>query len=143
MSMKPLATITLTDEAASLRFARWLAPYLRAGDIISLEGELGVGKTFLARALIHCLCGAEINVPSPSFTLVQHYQAGHNEIIHADFYRLEKPQEVDELGLFDDCAEQIMLLEWADKLGPAKPADCLCLCLADELTDDNGKATQA
>jgi len=138
MSMKLLATLTLADEMASLRFARWLAPYLRAGDIISLEGELGVGKTFFARALIHCLCGAEVAVPSPSFTLVQHYQAGDVELIHADFYRLEKPEEVDELGLFDDCAEQILLLEWADKLGTAKPADCLCLCLVDEVPDEKG-----
>lgn len=141
MSMKLLATITLADEAASLRFAQWLAPILRAGDIISLEGELGVGKTFFARGIIHCLCGAEVNVPSPSFTLVQHYQAGQNEIVHADFYRLEKPQEVDELGLFDDCAGQIMLLEWADKLGNAKPANCLCLCLADEFPDENSAPT--
>lgn len=125
-----LPPIFLPDEAASLRFGHWLAMRLQAGDIISLEGDLGAGKTSMARGIIQSLCGMDTIVPSPTFTLVQHYQSARFEICHADLYRLENPNEMDELDLFDDN-RRLVLLEWATRLEDRQP-DMARLCLSEE-----------
>ena len=110
----------LPDLAATQALAARLAPLLRAGDVIALRGGLGAGKTTFARALISALVGRETDVPSPTYTLVQTYEAGGMPIYHFDLYRLDDPDEVLELG-WDETVDGICLIEWPDKAGPHLP----------------------
>ena len=113
---------------ATLAFARRLAGVLRAGDTVLLEGDLGAGKSELARAMIQALAGAGIEVPSPTYTLVQHYDAPAGDILHADLYRLNGADELVELGLEEALGQAILLVEWPDRAGPGWfPADSLRL----------------
>ncbi|MGV3491918.1 MAG: tRNA (adenosine(37)-N6)-threonylcarbamoyltransferase complex ATPase subunit type 1 TsaE [Devosia sp.] len=108
-------TLFLPDDAATAEFGRRLAALLRPGDLVLLDGDLGAGKTALARAIIRTLMAdAELDVPSPSFALVQPYQANGQPIVHADLYRISDPREVDELGLFDRD-DAIVLVEWPER----------------------------
>jgi tRNA threonylcarbamoyl adenosine modification protein YjeE len=108
-------TIELADDDATAALGRRLASLLRPGDLVLLQGDLGAGKTALARAIIRTLVADErLDVPSPSFALVQPYEANGHPILHADLYRLTDPREVDELGLFDR-ADAIVLVEWAER----------------------------
>ncbi len=118
-------TVTLADPDATARLAAALARLLRAGDLVALEGDLGAGKTAFARALIRELTTAEEEVPSPTFTLVQTYEAADFEIWHFDLYRLEKPEDAFELGIEDAMAEAVTLIEWPDRLGRYLPRDRL------------------
>ncbi|MEC9235308.1 MAG: tRNA (adenosine(37)-N6)-threonylcarbamoyltransferase complex ATPase subunit type 1 TsaE [Pseudomonadota bacterium] len=94
--------------------------------IILLEGTLGMGKSSFARAFIRHLCGApEMEVPSPTFTLVQGYDSAKGEIWHFDLYRLEDPEEIWELGWEDALSDHICLIEWPDRLGHYTPDDAL------------------
>ncbi|MHC5306257.1 tRNA (adenosine(37)-N6)-threonylcarbamoyltransferase complex ATPase subunit type 1 TsaE [Bartonella sp. LJL80] len=106
----------LEDEAATKRFAQDFALALKAGDLVTLEGDLGAGKSTLARAIIHTLADDEgMDVPSPTFTLVQIYELARFCVAHADLYRLSEAQEIDELG-FDDARETgVLLVEWPQK----------------------------
>lgn len=108
-------TLTLADDDATAALGRRLAARLAPGDLVLLEGDLGAGKTALARAIVRTLVGDErLDVPSPSFALVQPYEANGHPILHADLYRLGDPREVDELGLFDR-PDAIVLVEWAER----------------------------
>jgi len=110
--------------------ARKIADLLKAGDCLLLEGDLGAGKTSFARAAIRKLIGDEnnsIDVPSPTFTLVQSYDAPDFTIHHADLYRLSDPSELIELGLFSEDEPNISLIEWPDRLGDMTPQDWLRL----------------
>ena len=108
-------SIDLCDEEATIRLGGVLAKELLPGDFILLEGALGAGKTTLARAIIQNLTGIkDLEVPSPSFALVQPYLTSDQTIIHADLYRLENPDEIEELGLFDD-EDAIILVEWPQR----------------------------
>ena len=100
----------LEDEAATARFAYALFPLLEAPFFISLQGDLGVGKSAFARAFIQAQCGAETIVPSPSFTLMQHYEAPRGDILHADLYRLSSPEEVHEMGLMEALDTHLCLI---------------------------------
>jgi tRNA threonylcarbamoyladenosine biosynthesis protein TsaE len=120
---------SLRDEAATASLAARLAPHLRAGDVVLLEGDLGAGKTAFARALINALPGPAEEVPSPTFTLVQIYQRGGLEVWHCDLYRLEHVEEVEELGLEEAFASALVLIEWPDRLGPYRPAGALTVTL--------------
>lgn len=122
--------VTLADPEATERLAARLAPLLRAGDTVALHGELGTGKTTLARGLIRALCGAGEEVPSPTFTLVQTYERDPAPVWHFDLYRIENPEEIEELGLSEALAEGITLIEWPERLGRALPADALSVTLA-------------
>ena len=103
----------LPDDAATAELGASLAAELRPGDIVVLEGDLGAGKTALARAIIRSLAGdPALEVPSPTFALVQPYDTPRGPVLHADLYRLGDPREVDELGLLDN-ADAIVLVEWA------------------------------
>lgn len=100
-----------------------LAPLLAHGAIVALEGNLGAGKTSLARALIRHLTGRPaLDVPSPTFTLLQTYDSDYGAIWHFDFYRLKHPEEVYELGWEDAMSSGgILILEWAERIGPLLP----------------------
>ena len=132
----PLAPATAHDLAldgpdATDALGGRLAPHLRPGDAVLLEGPLGAGKSHLARAVIRARTSPHEEVPSPTYTLVQTYEARDGaEIWHADLYRLSGPEEVEELGLLDALASAICLVEWPDRLGPLAPPDALTLSLA-------------
>lgn len=105
----------MPTRAATLAFARRLAALLMPGDVLLLEGDLGAGKSELARAMIQALAGAAIEVPSPTFTLVQTYATAAGPVTHADLYRIGDPDELIELGL-DEAG--ILLVEWPSRAGP-------------------------
>ncbi|SDW12998.1 tRNA (adenosine(37)-N6)-threonylcarbamoyltransferase complex ATPase subunit type 1 TsaE [Roseicitreum antarcticum] len=112
-----LPTPDATDIAA-----HWIAPRLHAGDVILLSGPVGAGKTHFARKVIRYLQGeAAEDVPSPTFTIVQTYEARALEIWHADLYRLTHPDEVLELGLEDAFHTALCLVEWPDRLAEPPP----------------------
>ena len=106
----------LVDEAGLGEVGRRLAGTLRAGDVIALSGELGAGKTTLARAILRAL-GHEGDVPSPTFTLVQTYPDLPLPVAHADLYRLGAPDEAEALGLDDWLEDGVLLVEWPERLG--------------------------
>lgn len=118
----------LPDETATARLAVRLAPILKAGDVIALRGGLGAGKTTFARALVSALLGQPTNVPSPTYTLVQTYDGPAFPIHHFDLYRLERPDEVQELG-WEETMDGLALIEWPDKAGDHLPAWRLDLTL--------------
>src|SRR5919106_2512649 len=119
-------TVVLPDEQATLRLMVDVASALEPGDVLTLSGVLGAGKTTFARALIRYLAGDEsIEVPSPTFTLIQTYELADFPIVHADLYRLRASSELPELG-FDDLPEDaLVLLEWPDRAAGFLPADRL------------------
>lgn len=115
MKTGPL-TLFLADEQATARFGEDLAVILQPGDVVALRGDLGAGKTALARAIIRALAGdRDLDVPSPTFTLVQTYE-GRLPVLHADLYRLGSPDEVEQLGL-DDTPSGVVLVEWPEIAG--------------------------
>jgi len=119
-------TVTLPNEPATVRFAMDIGAALEPGDLVTLSGDLGAGKTTFARALIRYLAGDDtIEVPSPTFTLIQSYELPRFPLVHADFYRLSGAAELAELG-FDDLQEgTVMLLEWPDRAAGFLPPDRL------------------
>ncbi|MFN4100773.1 MAG: tRNA (adenosine(37)-N6)-threonylcarbamoyltransferase complex ATPase subunit type 1 TsaE [Pararhodobacter sp.] len=117
--------VSLPDPAATDSLATRLAGLVGPGDALLLEGQIGAGKTHFARALIRAL-GVVEEVPSPTFTLVQTYEAGF-EIWHADLYRLTHPDEAVELGLTEAFETALCLVEWPRKLGADRPKQALIL----------------
>ncbi len=123
----PEPSLALADEAATAALAARLAPALRAGDLICLAGDLGAGKTAFARALINALPGPPEEVPSPTFTLVQTYPRDGLEIWHFDLYRLERADEVWELGLEEALVAGASLVEWPERAAGLLPEERLVL----------------
>jgi tRNA threonylcarbamoyladenosine biosynthesis protein TsaE len=117
----------LEDEAATARLGEALARAAKAGDVITLSGPLGVGKTALARGFIAAL-GHDGEVPSPSFSIVQPYEELKPPVWHVDLYRIENPSEIQELGL-DSAADAILLVEWPERTGSGIWPDALRLSL--------------
>jgi len=132
----PLVSAPL-DEPAMTRLAADLAMAAQPGDCLLLSGDLGAGKTTLARAFIRALAGDDaLDVPSPTFTLVQTY-ATSPPVAHYDLYRIGAPEELDELGLDEALETGIVLIEWPERAGASLPADAIGLTL-EEATDAAG-----
>ncbi len=124
----------LPDEAATARLGEDIAAVLRAGDVLLLQGDLGAGKSTLARALIRALGDdPDLDVPSPTFTLVQDY-ATAPPVAHFDLYRLRDPGELEELGLFEAADKGAVLVEWPENAGPVFPSDALTVTLTQQGT---------
>ena len=117
----------LHDEGATIRLGARLAGVARPGDVITLAGPLGVGKTALARGFIEGL-GHGGEVPSPSFALVQPYDELEPRVWHVDLYRIEKHSEIDELGL-DSAFDAVLLVEWPERAGEQAWPEALALSL--------------
>jgi tRNA threonylcarbamoyladenosine biosynthesis protein TsaE len=139
--MTPFLVRRLEDEAETMALGTTLAQYLKAGDMVALSGDLGAGKTTLARGLIRAFVGRPIEVPSPTFTLVQTYTSADKEqiskpdtqspldLFHFDLYRLENSEEVWELG-WEDIVNAIAIVEWPDKAGDNLPDTRLNIALS-------------
>ena len=132
--------VELPDLAAMEEFGGRIADALRAGDVVALSGGLGAGKTTLARAVVAAL-GYRGEVPSPTFTLVQTYDppSVRLPLVHADFYRLERPEEARELGLDDYREGAALVAEWPERAGgfSEEPG---CLSIALEISGDGRRA---
>ncbi len=122
-------TLTLKDEAATAALGTRIARGLKAGEAVLLEGELGAGKTALARAILRGLGVAEY-VPSPTFTLVQAYETPGLTVRHFDLYRIAHQRELDELGLEDALADGAVLIEWPERARARMPAGALEIFLS-------------
>ncbi|ARN82758.1 tRNA (adenosine(37)-N6)-threonylcarbamoyltransferase complex ATPase subunit type 1 TsaE [Methylocystis bryophila] len=123
--------IEADSEAATAAIAADLASLLRGGDVVALSGELGVGKTAFARALIRAIAkDPTIEAPSPSFTLMQVYEGDFGKIVHADFYRIEAVHELAELGWEDVVQDAIVLVEWPERSKEIMDADHLDVALS-------------
>ena len=126
-----MMSIALPDLAAMERLGQAIAAALRPGDVVALSGGLGAGKTTLARAIIAAL-GHHGEVPSPSFAIFEVYDppAVRLPLVHADFYRLARPQDVEELGLDDYREGAALLAEWPEHAGGfAHEPGCLAIAL--------------
>lgn len=128
--------IEIASEAAMLAFGARLCDVARPGDVICLSGDLGAGKTVLARGFIRSACAAKgeeaerFDVPSPTFTLVQVYEGPAFDIWHFDLYRLERPQDIFELGFEEALDGAVSLIEWPGQAGDLLPGDRLDVILS-------------
>ena len=117
----------IADMAATEAAGQAIAAQLRPGDVVTLSGPLGAGKTSLARAILTAL-GHEGDVPSPTFAIVQPYEVLTPPVWHADLYRIEDPAELEELGL-DEASEGILLVEWPERASEGVWPEALRLTL--------------
>jgi tRNA threonylcarbamoyl adenosine modification protein YjeE len=146
----PFLSLNLADEDATLAIGGYLGARFFAGDFIALTGPLGAGKTTLARGIIRSFVGEAVEVPSPTFTLVQTYSQATSpstsapnaglglDLFHFDLYRLTSAEEVWELG-WEDLASAVALVEWPDKAQVHLPKDRLDIVLA---FADTGRVAQ-
>ncbi len=115
------------------KIAEILAGIIRNGDVVLLRGDVGAGKTDLTRKIIQTVMrehGKLEDVPSPTFTLVQTYELGTIEYVHADLYRLSHPDEIFELGLDSAFETSACFIEWPDRLGSLAPEHALTIEIA-------------
>lgn len=122
-------TFHVNSEQETADLAVWIGALLRSGDCLLLEGPVGAGKSFFARALIQSVQDVPEDVPSPTFTLVQTYDTRIGEVWHADLYRLSSVDELVELGLEDAFHAAVTLVEWPERLGAARPARYLTVAI--------------
>lgn len=135
-------TLDLADEAATVRLAEDIAAALKPGDVVALEGDLGAGKSTLARALLRALANdAALEVPSPTFTLVQGYDLPRFTVHHFDLYRLGSADELDELGFDEAIKTGAALIEWPNRAGDRLPPDAARLTLDPGPTPNARRAT--
>lgn len=130
------ATLTLGDDAATNRLGARLAGALRVGDWVALSGNLGAGKSSLARAIIRSFAGEDIEVPSPTFTLVQDYPDLPVPVVHYDLYRIVSEDELAEIGFSDASDSVAVLIEWPEHAGRLLPHTALRITLS---TAGNGR----
>jgi len=121
-------TLSLPDLAATEALGARIATGLQVGDAVALKGDLGAGKTTLARAVLRALAVTE-QVPSPTFTLVQSYDTPGLPVRHYDLYRIQIPREIDELGLDEALEDGAALIEWPENAGDRLPDDMLLVFL--------------
>ncbi|MBG6116735.1 MULTISPECIES: tRNA (adenosine(37)-N6)-threonylcarbamoyltransferase complex ATPase subunit type 1 TsaE [unclassified Sphingobium] len=123
----------LADEAAMLDLGHRIATHVRIGDVIALEGGLGAGKTTLARGILEAL-GLAGEAPSPSFAIVQPYDVPEVRlpVAHVDLYRLDTPEDTEELALGDYLMDSLLIVEWPDRLGTRLWPHALRLSIAIE-----------
>ncbi len=122
--------MALPDPAASAAFGAWLAGLVAPGDVITLAGPLGAGKTSIARGLLAAL-GLAGEAPSPSFAIVQPYDPPEVRIpvLHIDLYRIDSPDEMAELGLDEAAQDSLLIVEWPEQAGPGYWPDALSLTI--------------
>jgi tRNA threonylcarbamoyladenosine biosynthesis protein TsaE len=133
--------IELQDEAATAALGARLAAVAKPRDVLLLYGDLGMGKTALARGFVTGAAPGTEEVPSPTFTLVQTYPSPRGTIWHFDLYRLKDPDEIWELGFEEALVDGILLIEWPDRLGSLAPRDRLDLTLAPGATAEARQAS--
>ena len=136
----PSNTIRIDHEEEMRVLAVRIAQILKTGDVITLTGGLGAGKTVFARALVNALAPAPEEVPSPTFTLVQVYENQSPAIWHFDLYRLEGQDEILELGWDEARRQGVAVVEWPERLGSLLPKDRLEINI--EFTADSENARQ-
>lgn len=116
--------IKLANERETLTLGAQVIKHLSKGMTVTLRGDLGAGKTTLVRGMLQSILG-DIDVPSPTYTLVQTYTLSNFELWHCDMYRLERPEDGYELGLIEAFEEVVCVVEWPDKIAPLLPKDVL------------------
>lgn len=131
--------MALTDPAETAALGARIAAGLEAGDCVALEGDLGAGKTTLARAVLRAL-GVEEHVPSPTFTLVSTYDTPRLHVSHYDLYRIEDPGELAELGIDEAVDTGAALVEWPERAQGGLPGISLHVVLT-RATGDGRTAT--
>ena len=135
-----IAKLTLANMAATKRLGLFLAEQLMAGDVLALKGELGAGKSELARAIIQQMCPKETDIPSPTFTLVQTYESDSKvPLWHFDLYRLAEPDDVFELGIEEAFIEAICLIEWTERLAGCLPDRTLTIAINYDASANSGR----
>ena len=133
--MTNFVEIILPTENATQEIGKKLSHLAQIGDVFCLFGTLGMGKSVLARAFVQELCG-NTEVPSPTFTLLQTYEAPDFDIYHFDLYRIKSPDEIFEIGVEDAIYSGVSLIEWPEKMSPYLPRDVIKLEL---LPFNNGR----
>jgi tRNA threonylcarbamoyl adenosine modification protein YjeE len=121
----PVEIAELASEADTEAVARWLAGFLRPGDLVVLSGELGAGKTLLRTAT----GDPDLETPSPTFTLVQTYEGRDGPLVHADFYRLAGPEDLAQIGFAEMTQGAVTLIEWGERAAAALPSERLDILL--------------
>lgn len=122
--MNPIHSFEIAREDDMTALGRWLGGILARGDMVCLSGDIGAGKTVLARAAIRAVTGETGDIPSPTFSIVQTYE-GPFPVWHLDLYRLEEDSELDELGLDEMIGEALIFIEWPDKAAALLPPAAL------------------
>ncbi|WP_253308175.1 MULTISPECIES: tRNA (adenosine(37)-N6)-threonylcarbamoyltransferase complex ATPase subunit type 1 TsaE [unclassified Rickettsia] len=125
----------LNNEEESKNFAKILAQKLSAGSVVLFTGDLGSGKTFLCREIIKYFCGSNTEIISPTFNILQTYQATNFTIYHFDLYRLKSPAEIYELGIEDALQGNLCLIEWPEIIEHLLPKSLVRINL--QITQDN------
>src|ERR1039457_5337502 len=124
-------SLTLANETATARLMADLALLISPGDVITLSGDLGAGKTAAARAIIRYLAGDDaLEVPSPTFTLAQSYDLAPFPLVHADLYRVNDATELEEIGLSPLPEGTVALIEWPERAPGALPQDRIDIALS-------------
>ncbi len=135
-----IAKLTLADLAATKRLGLFLAERLMVGDVLALKGELGAGKSELARAIIQQIYPKETDIPSPTFNLVQAYESDSKfPLWHFDLYRLAEPDDVFELGIEEAFIEAICLIEWPERLAGYLPDRTLTIEIDYDASANGGR----
>lgn len=136
-----MTVLMLPDAGATEALGARLAGVVRAGDVVTLSGPLGAGKTSIARGLLAAL-GLDGEAPSPTFSIVQPYAPPETRlpVMHVDLYRIDDPNEVDELGLDEARADGLLLIEWPER-APGRWPDALALAL--DFAPDGGRSLTA